>query len=94
MKHLLTPLVIQTLLSGAAKAQAQAGAPTSRSNIIKDRAHSIPGPREHGFDHYLCQNEEPPLRTQMGAERRLYTEAARTFLAAPRDRSGNPARKN
>jgi arylsulfatase A-like enzyme len=46
----------------------------------KDRAHSIPGPREHGFDHYLCQNEEPPLRTKLGAERRLYRDGGTCLL--------------
>jgi N-acetylgalactosamine-6-sulfatase len=39
---------------------------------IRDRAASIPGPHEHGFDHYLCQNEEQPLRGEMGRERTLY----------------------
>jgi arylsulfatase A len=46
----------------------------------KSRATSIPGPREHGFDHYLCQNEEPPLRGQMGKERRLYTDGGTCLL--------------
>ena len=39
---------------------------------IRDRAQSIPGPHQHGFDHYLCQNEEQPQRGKMGRERTLY----------------------
>lgn len=45
-----------------------------------DRAHSIPGPREHGFQHYLCQNEEQPLRGKMGAARTLYREGGTCLL--------------
>ena len=39
---------------------------------ILDRAHSIPGPQQHGFDHYLSQIEEQPLRGEMARERMLY----------------------
>ena len=39
---------------------------------IRDRANSIPGPHQHGFEHYQCQNEEQPQRGRMGAERTLY----------------------
>jgi arylsulfatase A-like enzyme len=46
----------------------------------KNRAASIPGPREHGFDHYLCQNEEPPLRPRLGEERRLYADGGTCLL--------------
>lgn len=46
----------------------------------KNRAASIPGPHEHGFDHYLCQNEEPPLRPRLGKERRLYTDGGTCLL--------------
>ncbi|MCY2973210.1 MAG: sulfatase-like hydrolase/transferase [Planctomycetota bacterium] len=46
----------------------------------KNRDTSIPGPREHGFDHYLCQNEEPPLRPRLGNERRLYTDGGTCLL--------------
>ena len=38
------------------------------------RRATVPGPREHGFGHYLCQREEQPLRGQMGRERMLYRE--------------------
>jgi len=39
---------------------------------FRDRARSIPGPHQHGFDRYLCQNEEQPRRGKMGRERTLY----------------------
>jgi N-acetylgalactosamine-6-sulfatase len=45
-----------------------------------DRAGSIPGPLQHGFDHYLCQNEEPPLRPRLGAARRLYRDGGTCLL--------------
>jgi arylsulfatase A-like enzyme len=54
----------------------------------KNRAASISGPREHGFDHYLCQNEEPPLRPRLGNERRLYTDGGTCLL---RDDESVPA---
>ncbi|MBM4153414.1 MAG: arylsulfatase [Lentisphaerae bacterium] len=46
----------------------------------RNRNASIPGPREHGFDHYLCQNEEPPLRPRLGRERRLYADGGTCLL--------------
>jgi N-acetylgalactosamine-6-sulfatase len=46
----------------------------------RDRAQAIPGPREHGFEHYLCQNEEPPLRVRLGGERRLYRDGGTCLL--------------
>ena len=46
----------------------------------RDRAHSIPGPREHGFEHYLCQIEEQPMRGEMGAKRRLYRDGGTCLL--------------
>jgi arylsulfatase A len=39
-----------------------------------NRAATIPGPHEHGFDHYLCQIEEQPLRGGLGRKRRLYRD--------------------
>jgi arylsulfatase A len=39
-----------------------------------NRDATIPGPREHGFDHYLCQVEEQPLRGELGRKRRLYRD--------------------
>ena len=46
----------------------------------KDRAQTLPGPHEHGFEHYLCQNEEPPLRARLGSERRLYRDGGTCLL--------------
>ncbi|MBM3858890.1 MAG: arylsulfatase [Verrucomicrobia bacterium] len=39
-----------------------------------NRAATIPGPHEHGFDQYLCQIEEQPLRGELGRKRRLYRD--------------------
>ncbi len=47
---------------------------------IRDRAHSIPGPQQHGFDHYLCQNEEQPLRGKLGRARRLYRDGGTCLI--------------
>ena len=47
---------------------------------IANRAGSIPGPREHGFDHYQCQNEEQPLRGQMGRERTLFRKGGTCLI--------------
>ena len=47
---------------------------------IRDRANSIPGPREHGFDHYQCQNEEQPLRGQMGRDQVLYRQGGTCLI--------------
>ncbi len=47
---------------------------------IADRANSIPGPHEHGFDQYQCQNEEPPLRGRMGADRTLYRKGGTCLI--------------
>ena len=46
----------------------------------KDRANSIPGPHEQGFEHYLCQIEEPPLRPQLIKARRLYRDGGTCLL--------------
>jgi arylsulfatase A-like enzyme len=47
---------------------------------IRDRASSIPGPHQHGFDHYLCQNEEPPLRTRLNAARMLFRKGGTCLI--------------
>lgn len=36
------------------------------------RRDEIPGPIEHGFDHYLTQQEQQPIRGKMGRERTLF----------------------
>jgi len=46
----------------------------------QDRAHSIPGPHEHGFDHYLCQIEEQPLRGKLMDKRQLYRQGGTCLL--------------
>jgi len=47
---------------------------------IAGRANSIPGPREHGFDHYVCQNEEQPLRGKLGRERMLFRKGGTCLI--------------
>ena len=37
-----------------------------------ERRDEIPGPTQHGFDHYLTQQEQQPLRGKMGKERTLF----------------------
>lgn len=40
----------------------------------------VPGPREHGFDHYLTQLEQQPLRGKMGRERTLFREGGTCLI--------------
>ncbi|VAX38433.1 Arylsulfatase [hydrothermal vent metagenome] len=47
---------------------------------IRDRKHSIPGPHQHGFDDYLCQNEEQPLRGKLGRARRLFRDGGTCLI--------------
>jgi N-acetylgalactosamine-6-sulfatase len=47
---------------------------------IRDRAHSIPGPHQHGFEHYQCQNEEQPMRRQMGTDRTLFRKGGTVLI--------------
>ena len=47
---------------------------------IKDRANSIPGPIEHGFDHYLAMMEDPLYRKPAMLERRLYKDAGKHLI--------------
>ncbi len=47
---------------------------------IANRKDSIPGPHEHGFDHYLCQNEEQPMRGQLGKEKMLYRKGGTCLI--------------
>lgn len=53
-----------------------------------NRAATIPGPHEHGFDHYLCQIEEQPLRGELGRKRRLYRDGGTCLV---RDDKAVPA---
>jgi N-acetylgalactosamine-6-sulfatase len=40
----------------------------------------VPGPREHGFDHYLTQIEQQPLRGDMIREKTLYRKGGTCLL--------------
>ncbi|MCL4105627.1 UNVERIFIED_CONTAM: hypothetical protein GTU68_023694 [Idotea baltica] len=42
--------------------------------VDADRRDEIPGPKEHGFDHFLTQREEQPIRGKMGRERTLFRQ--------------------
>ncbi len=44
------------------------------------RGESVPGPHEHGFDHYLCQNEEQPLRGTLGRTERLFRDGGTCLI--------------
>ncbi len=52
---------------------------------IRERANSIPGPHQHGFDYYQCQNEEQPMRRQMGANRTLYRKGGTVLIRNERN---------
>lgn len=47
---------------------------------LKDRANSMPGPIEHGFDHYLAMLEDPLYRKPAMLERRLYKDGAKHLI--------------
>lgn len=47
---------------------------------VKDRENSIPGPIEHGFDHYLAMLEDPLYRKPAMLERRLYKDAGKHLV--------------
>ncbi|BDD11612.1 arylsulfatase (plasmid) [Fulvitalea axinellae] len=47
---------------------------------ILDRANSMPGPIEHGFDHYLAMIEDPLYRRPAMLERRLYKDAGKHLV--------------
>ncbi len=42
--------------------------------------YTVPGPLEHGFDHYLAQLEQQPVRGQMARDRVLYREGGKCLL--------------
>jgi arylsulfatase A len=44
------------------------------------RRERVPGPREHGFDHFLTQQEQQPLRGKMGRERTLFRQGGTCLL--------------
>lgn len=45
-----------------------------------NRAASIPGPHQHGFQHYLCQIEQHEPRARMGRERTLFRQGGTCLL--------------
>lgn len=47
---------------------------------VKDRTNSIPGPMEHGFDHYFTMIEDPLYRAPAMREKRLYKDAGKHLL--------------
>jgi N-acetylgalactosamine-6-sulfatase len=55
---------------------------------IDNRAASIPGPLQHGFDHYLTQLEDPPVRVPLGREKRMYRDGGQHLV---RDDENAPA---
>ncbi len=47
---------------------------------VRDRTTGDPGPREHGFDHYLCMNEEREPRGRLGSLSQIYHQGAKHLL--------------
>lgn len=47
---------------------------------IDDRENSVPGPLQHGFDHYLTQLEDPPIRAPLGRENRLFRDGGKHLV--------------
>lgn len=47
---------------------------------VNDRKNSIPGPLQHGFDHYLCNLEDPRIRPVLMSERRLYRDGGLSLI--------------
>jgi len=57
---------------------------------IDDRANSIPGPLQHGFDEYLTQLEDPPIRVPLGRENRMYRDGGKHLVHNDRNAPGDP----
>lgn len=47
---------------------------------IQNREESIPGPLQHGFDHYLAMLEDPAYRKPAMLEDRLYKDAGKSLV--------------
>lgn len=47
---------------------------------VKNRKGSMPGPIEHGFDHYLAMLEDPLYRKPVMLEQRLYKDGAKHLV--------------
>ncbi|MCB0839588.1 MAG: sulfatase-like hydrolase/transferase, partial [Bacteroidetes bacterium] len=41
---------------------------------------ALPGPLEHGFDHYLCNIEDPLIRADLITNRQLYRQGGNTMV--------------
>ncbi|QDU64496.1 Arylsulfatase [Planctomycetes bacterium Pan216] len=56
---------------------------------LDDRAQSIPGPQQHGFEHYLTQLEDPPVRVPLGKSKTTYRKGGQHLVRdddnAPKD---------
>ena len=52
-----------------------------KDTLMRDR---VPGPHEHGFDRYLTQIEEQPLRGILGREKTLYRKGGTCLLGDER----------
>lgn len=59
---------------------------------INDRKDSIPGPLQHGFDHYLCNLEDPGIRPTLMMERRLYRTGGQSMIRS--DRNAPPTNRH
>jgi len=57
---------------------------------IDNRADSIPGPLQHGFDEYLTQLEDPPVRRSLGREKRLYRDGGKHLVRNDRNLPPDP----
>jgi len=57
---------------------------------LDDRANSIPGPHQHGFDHYVTQLEDPPIRSVINRENRLYKDGGKHLVRDDRNLPPDP----
>ena len=56
---------------------------------IENRKDSIPGPHQHGFDHYLAMIEDPLYRKPVMLEHRLYKDAGKYLVRDDRKQAVN-----
>ncbi len=57
---------------------------------IKNRKNSMPGPLEHGFDHYVAMIEDPLYRGVAMREKRLYKDAGKSLVRDDKILAPNP----
>ncbi|MBN1912601.1 MAG: sulfatase-like hydrolase/transferase [Pirellulales bacterium] len=83
-KHLPTSTItLPELLQAAGYATAHIGKWDQGRLILartRDPARALPGPLQHGYDHYLCQREEQPFRGNMLRNRTLYRKGGTCLL--------------